>query len=70
MLRDLKVPRLLVVPHDDEFTTQEPDRRSESFLPEILAAGYKEVLREHKFAGSAALRANGLFPATYFLFEA
>ena len=64
-LRDLQVPLLFVVPHDDEFKSAERNGK-DTFLPEITAAGYKEVARARKFQESATL--HGASPVLYALF--
>jgi len=68
-LRDLRVPRLFVVPHDENFTTTEPGWRRDTFLPEITAVGYALARKVHKFDRSACLQPNGLDPSWYFFFE-
>ena len=65
VLRDLQVPLLFVVPHDDEFKSTEQNGK-DTFLPEIMAAGYREVARTRKFQQSATL--NGASPVLYALF--
>ena len=65
VLRDLKVPLLFVVPHDDEFKSTERTGK-DTFLPEITAAGYREVARARKFQESATL--HGASPVLYALF--
>ena len=67
-LRNLRVPMLFVVPHDAQFTSQQGrGSDTDTFLPEIIAAGYREVLRARKFPGSETL--HGLQPVLYTLFE-
>jgi hypothetical protein len=65
ILRDLQVPLLFVVPQDDEFKSTEQNGR-DTILPEITAAGYREVARARKFQESATL--HGASPVLYALF--
>jgi putative sugar O-methyltransferase len=66
VLRDLQVPMLFVVPHDDEFRSTERNGK-DTFLPEITAVGYREVARARKFPESDTLQ--GASPVLYALFS-
>jgi putative sugar O-methyltransferase len=65
VVRDLQVPLLFVVPHDDKFHSTEQNGK-DTFLPEITAAGYREVARAPKFPASGTLHAAS--PVLYTLF--
>jgi SAM-dependent methyltransferase len=66
ILRDLRVPLLFVVPHDSDFSSREQNG-SDTFLPEITRAGYREIFRARKFSHSETL--HGLSPVLYVLFS-
>lgn len=50
LLREKRVPNLLIVPNDDgRFLSSEPDGSKADFLPDVLAAGYHQVHSRHVY---------------------
>lgn len=71
LLRQMKVPHLLVVPNGDgggQLLTTEVDRSRNDFGCIIQKHGYKLVLREPKYL-EPLLQRYGVTPTHYFLFE-
>lgn len=65
-LVEWKARYLFVVPHRPEGLSMERDGTFQLFWPAVRAHGYELLSREPKYG---ALGENGIFAATYFLFE-
>jgi SAM-dependent methyltransferase len=71
ILRQMKVPRLMIVPNGDgggRLLTTETDRSRNDFEQLIVEHGYQLVRKEPKYA-HPLLQRYGVTPTTYFLFE-
>jgi len=73
LLRDHKVPHLMIIPNVDDhgghrLTACEPNLDRIDFLPELERRGYKLAVKRPKFADEAIQRV-GVSPSQHYLFE-
>jgi len=73
LLRDHKVPHLMIIPNVDDhgghrLTAREPNGDRVDFLPELERRGYKLAVKRPKFADEAIQRV-GVSPSQHYLFE-
>ncbi len=69
LLSDLNVKYLFLVPHQEECPAREPDGSRPSYLPQILAHGYRIERKVHKYQASRVLQTQGICPVWYYLFK-
>lgn len=68
-IRDLNVPYLFIIPHNENLETNESNGTHLTYDDELERHNYKLVIRQHKFHRSKLVQKAGIYPTEYRLYK-